>query len=560
MSSALTSTSLPLPGQGASPLTPRPPTSFNGATPRRTRLEHLRPAASGPGLVVTLVGGNFKQDGRYALTLSACGSQHHMPLSEGRCFQVPTGQTYNFPLGDHELDLALKISATRITGLPQLSPRGVMANNLEEECGWEEEVGSTTLTLEQLLCMPQPAGGTDKHHEVQLFSGSDGRRGGALVGVVLLKWTMEDRVAEAKETAQRATELLKQRLATAAAERDGAYANGRRKQKARPAPLQLPSAGPASAGPARFMVGAGRERVAPTDERVVRTSQRAGLVASGLGQRPAAPADDTCGEVGDDSPADDTDDDDYDSWAEQEVARQEEADEFDKQMILAKWADVLMLYRIVLWLPEGSTPGSVPMSARQACGLSDLAAKHKSGMVAFTHGGARVTLSRETAASLRQVLEDKLILQPRQLAEDCKHPINLTMSDGAVSNRGATAAVGTDAKNREEGGSSSAAEPRHLTAQPTTRPRAPPHPMSTNWLEAAVLPFRPTSPRVGPSPKAAALLRANQPDAATTHQSGGSQLGAFAAMVPSPPARVLPPTAAPKAKSPRRSPTLDITE
>lgn len=496
MAKIAASSSLPLPGE-APHAPPHAPTSLGGEpSPRKTRLEHLRPRESGPALVVTIVGANFKDEGRYSLTLRACGSQHHTALSDTRCYESPIGETFTFPLGDDDAELQLKISAMRVSGLPQLSPRGVMAN-LDTSVGWDEEVGTTTLTLAQLLSMPHPAGGGAKHHEVQLFTSLRPRS--ALAGVVLLKWSMEDRVAEAHEAAQRATELLKQRLTSAAAERQGAFSHGRRRGRARPSPLDIPNSGAATSGGAE--------------------------------------------EDG--------------AWAEREAARQADAADFDKTMLLAKWKDVLTNYQLVLWLPEGSSPPFVNMSAKQAVGLSDLAARHRSGQVAFTHAGMRITLSKELACRLRTVVEEKLALQPRQLELDCKNHIDVLMAadDGgvvSVSQRGATAAA-AESRPRDDA-HAAAAEPRHLTAQPSTRPRQPPHPLSSKWLEAAAMPFRPTSPRVAPSPRVAALMRANSPTAATPPPA--SRQGVFDAVLPTPPARIAPPAA----RSPRRSPSLDISD
>ena len=46
-----------------------------------------------------------------------------------------------------------------------------------------------------------------------------------------------------------------------------------------------------------------------------------------------------------------------------------EAEAFDEAILRAKWRDVLDSYRLVLWLPAGSVPGSVTLTARQAVGL-----------------------------------------------------------------------------------------------------------------------------------------------------------------------------------------------
>ena len=104
---------------------------------------------------------------------------------------------------------------------------------------------------------------------------------------------------------------------------------------------------------------------------------------------------------------------------------------FDHAILLSKWRDVLDSYKLVLWLPAGSVPGSVTLTARQAVGLSDIAAKHRSGMVAFTHSGSKITLSREVAASLRARLEEKLDLQSREVEEDSREPI-LIITNGPV--------------------------------------------------------------------------------------------------------------------------------
>ena len=251
--------SLPIAAQPPAALTPRPPLtqSLNSAStpsPRKTSPRYLYPATAGPTLAVTVVGASFSKNGKYFLSLSACGSVHHTVASDRLTFN--SSQTFHFPISD-AADLALKISATRVQVLPTLSPRGIMANNLDEavddepeavvsdEQGggkWEAEVGSTELSLATLLSMPQPASAsssssssatataTKKHHEVELYSsGSSRGPRGELIGVVLLQWAMEDRVAEAQEAAERANELFVQRKTATAALRQKQFANGRRK-------------------------------------------------------------------------------------------------------------------------------------------------------------------------------------------------------------------------------------------------------------------------------------------------------------------------------------------
>ena len=81
--------------------------------------------------------------------------------------------------------------------------------------------------------------------------------------------------------------------------------------------------------------------------------------------------------------------------------------------------------------------------------------------------------------------------------------------------------------------------------------------MSNKWLDAATLPFRPSTPRIGPNPKTAALMKANRSGAMPTPPgddvwgSGGElqnlaarrgQRANFLSVIPAaPPARVLPP-------------------
>ena len=162
-------------------------------------------------LKVKVVGASFHEDGRYFLTLTSCGVQHHTEVSDGRRYQPKAKQTISFPIGDDALDLELRVSATRIQALPELSPRGIMANSELEGSssngrgGWDSEVGASTLTLGQLLSMPQVAGGSAKHHEIELHPPNRGMP----VGRVQLIWEMEDRLAEAHAAATRAAERAK---------------------------------------------------------------------------------------------------------------------------------------------------------------------------------------------------------------------------------------------------------------------------------------------------------------------------------------------------------------
>ena len=490
-----------LPNRGAAPLTPRPPNSLgavsNKPSPRASK--YLRPQESGPVLHVTILGASFKEKGQYFLTLNSCGSSRHTEVSDNRVYQPSKEEHFSFTLGESDLDLELKISATRVRlALPQLSPRGIMANHdnnnsLSEDAvyGWDDEIGSTTLTVGQLLSTPQPAGDATKYHEVELYANQRPGVRGQLVGVVRLVWSMEDRIAEAHEAAARAVDLYQQSRAEKPP--DGS---------SEPAAVFFPTA--AAARRAR---------------------------------------DHVCKKA-----------------AEEAAAKAEaEAAAFDRAMLEARWRDVLNLYRVVLWLPEGSVPGSVELSAKQAAGLADVANKHPSGRVAFIHTGSKITLSREVVRMIRSRLEEKLELPPRRMRENAgEGPILIfangpRMAGGAgVNQRASTVPAGEQAEKQKQQQAASQQdgeeddgagvlpqqqEPaKPVTAAPSTRPRPPVHHESCTWLEAATLPFRPTSPRIGPNVKTAALLRANEGGARPT----AARHGGFNGILPEPPAKIMP--------------------
>ena len=81
--------------------------------------------------------------------------------------------------------------------------------------------------------------------------------------------------------------------------------------------------------------------------------------------------------------------------------------------------------------------------------------------------------------------------------------------------------------------------------------------MSSSWLEAATLPFKPTPPRVAPPnhPKTAALMRANQQKAQKEQKEPQQASSSFLGVLPSAPARVAPPGVA-NFNKPPATPTL----
>ena len=399
----------------------------------------------------------FAHAGRYFLS---CRSEHSG--GEEQRTQVSSGAlrhifdvTFEFPLTDEDGDLRLCLTLTRLAALslPGLSPRGVMANNLAST---RDDVGSTgvvaaddveesslavaTLTLADLLSMPQPFG-SEKRHRVELMSS---KGGGACMGSVMLEWRLEDRVAEAREAAERAAERHRQE----------------RKRAHREAKLR------------------------------------------------------------------------------REAEAQEAEEAFDRSLEEAKWHDILNSYRVVLWLPEGASPSSILLSARQAVGLADAAKTRKSGLVAFAHSGLRITLTAPVASSLRTKLEAKMVLQAREILEDAREPI-LVRTSAPVTPRAVTAA-------NVQASSSLASQPsatsdRHPTAPPRARVQAP-HPESSSWLQAAVLPLRPTTPAiVAPHPKTTAIVRAQARAARESAEKTALSLtSAFASIAPTPPPRVAP--------------------
>ena len=442
--------SLPLPGVTPPPI-PRAPNHSLGniSSPRRAAAIHLRPTHVGPVLHVTVVAADVfgKADRFYLSVASAKGEERRTSTSTGSIHDF--NERFNFAIEDDDVDFELRIAALS-EQLPQLSPRGVMANVSKGEPSWGVEVGRARLTLSEMLSSPQIAGAPSKLHSVSLTC-----KEGRPVGIVTLDWSMVDKCAEAREAAERAADLSKQKRA---AENQ---ATARRKAAA--------------------------ERHAEERIRIWQASQRQAALDA------------------------------------LEQQRQAEADAFDRAMDVAKkdeiWETVLDCVKVVLWLPDGV---SIPLSARQAVGLSDAAASSKSGMVAFIHDGMKVTLNGAVARTLRQRVEAKMGDQ----SSYCE-PI-LVATTANVTRRASTAAsappaeistmppgTGTaeaptvQAREESSGGRLTAVPPmpRHLTAPPRPRVRVP-HPSSISWLGAAALPLQPSAPRVAPNPKNAAILRA----------------------------------------------------
>lgn len=430
-----------------------------------------------------------------------------------------------FTVGDDVANFALEIRARAAEQLPQLSPRGVMANlivgfaNAREPegtaeraetyshhaarnedhvdgCkGWGTEIATARLTLATLLSAPQRAG-SRKQHELPLVC----PKSGLPMGTVTLFWQLEDRLAEAREAAERA--VMKQ-VEDRAAERH--VADERRKAIDR---------------------RRGEERIrhwqAQEERERLLEAQRRELARHEL-----------------------------------EARQRAEADAFDRELREARWHEVLDTCKVVLWLPEGRSSGlSIPLSARRAVGLSDMAARSKSGMVSFVHGKARVTLNGTAARSVRQRVEEKMKDDPEGLHE----PILVTVSSASVTQRATTAAatplpsmppptlahplaqasvaegggdreksVGVSANVRphasdeddtraEEASEQppAGASDRHATAPPRPRQRVP-HPQSASWLGAVTLPLQPSAPpRIVPNhrPIGGMALEPEPPDAA----------------------------------------------
>ena len=169
---------------------------------------------------------------------------------------------------------------------------------------------------------------------------------------------------------------------------------------------------------------------------------------------------------------------------------------------------------------------------------------------------------------IRSRLEEKLELPPRRMRENAGEGPILIFANGprmaGVNQRASTVPVGEQAEKQQQQQQASSQQdgeeddgagvlPQHqepakpVTAAPSTRPRPPVHHESRTWLDAATLPFRPTSPRIGPNVKTAALLRANESARPTAARHGG-----FNGILPEPPAKIMP--AAPT----RVAPPVDV--
>ena len=487
--------SLPvLEGPPQQPLSPRPPLSLNAETrssPRR-RQPYLRPNQEGPTLSVTISEVSFTSSGRYFLTASAGGTVRSLPPFSGLRSSFDD-ETFAFPLEANDFDLELHISAFRLASgkLPDLSPRGIMANLIQEAQQSDtpdrpaadepplQEVASAGLTLADLLSTPQPAGGAGrKQHRLRLTAGANSNTSAATIGYVSLSWHMEDREAEAREAAERAAELRKQERAAEEFQmhrqrREQRQESQREQQREQQQQRQPPGEGPTSS----------LERSRRLAERSVTASQAA-----------------------------------------QDAMR---ASDFERSLLEAQWNEVLDAYSVVLWLPEGTTPPTIRLTARQAVGLSDAAARRSSGRVAFAHAGLRVHLTSSVAASLRAKVEAKLELSEAERLDDCSQPI-LIPTACPVSTRAVTAAK---PEPKAPTGDDEAVDmpPRHATAPPRPREAPAKHASSISWLDAALQPLRPAAPppRVMPGPRTSALMRAS-----TTTTTGSA--------CPTPPARVMP--------------------
>lgn len=538
--------SLPAPGQA--PLVPHAPraphtigaphASSSPRTRKQQAARYLRPSHEGPILRVTVSEATFNKPGKFFLCFKTNGAEHSTAVSDDG-YRAEYNQQLDFAIGENVgFDLELQVKAMQITvprrQLPDLSPRGIMANLMQEAQGdggshtggfgsqaaaatrgseevsrGEEktlqEIGAARLTLADLLSTPQPAGANSKQHRLKLrCPGSS-----AAVGQVMLSWHMEDPQAEAREAAQRASERHKQAKAAAEAE-------------AR-AKLECAS------------------RMAAERLRLLRAS-------GALGEAEAEAA-----------------------AAEASAAAARAADDFDRQVHESKWNEVLSLYSVMLWLPEGTVPQTIRLTARQAVGLSDAAARRATGRIAFVHSGLRVHLTPAVAQSLRAKVEAKMALSLEEMDYDSDEPILIatacpvsqravTAAGGATDPRSAAAAGGGGAGGSNEPADAAetvAAAVRHPTAPPRPRDQQPEHAASRSWLEAirapleaAMLPARPSAPpaRIGPNPKTQALMRASQLAKAMAAAEKGGEDGVA---TPRAPARVMP--------NPRRSAKLETS-
>ena len=483
--------SLPAPGQAPQlSLSPRPPLSLGApaASPRSRKqaAQYLRPPQNGPTLRVTISEASFSKTGRYYLSVGSANgnAEYRTGVSDAEGLHHTFASSFDFVLGDNEFDLELRVKATRLAApssrLPDLSPRGIMANLINEAQGNAydapaqssavegagekvQEIGLNRLTLADLLSTPQRAGSSSKEHRLRLVCPTRGTP----VGHVMLSWSLEDRQAEAMEAAERAAELQRQDKAAAEA------AEQERVQRAV------------------------RERRA-AEKAVAKTAAAAQAEAARAAQAAAEAA----------------------AQAAAQASAQAAAEDFDRHHLEAKWQDVLNSYSVMLWLPQGTSPQTILLTARQAVGLSDAAAKRASGRVAFVHSGLRVHLTSAVATLLRQKVEAKLLLTSSEIEEDSEEPI-LVPTACPVSQRASTAAKpdqaaacaaggDEDGEGAAAGGSSSrVGSGGTRTAPPRPREPAPAHASSTSWLDAALLPLRPSvpPPRVAPHPKTAALLR-----------------------------------------------------
>ena len=396
----------------------------------------------GPVLHVTIAGISFYEAGRYFLTLSSSGLRHHTHVWDGRSQRFAREQHFQFPLDETSLDLELCICATRVRAASPTSVReaGNATDAADQPSGWQEHLGTSTLRLSQLLSCPQPAG-SSKMYELKLFSPHEAQ---TPVGTVSIRWNMEDRAAEAREAAVRAADLHKQKVAAASAPSSAVH--------------QAPTTVyfPATTGTRDHAFGQKRVRI-------------------GVGARNQPMRSD-------------------------EAARETEAEDFDAALTLIKWQDVLDSYRVALWLPPGTSPATLMLTARQAVGLSDVATRHKSGRVAFSHAGMRITLSREVSSSLRARVEEKLDLTSHAMAEDSTQAILIMADSGCLvshTERAVTVGGGEPPAGRSREGAAEercgGSSQRHFTAEPTNRPR-PIHAHSTKWHDAAALPLARSPP------------------------------------------------------------------
>ena len=161
--------SLPAPGQA--PLVPHAPraphtigaphASSSPRTRKQQAARYLRPSHEGPILRVTVSEATFNKPGKFFLCFKANGAEHSTAVSDDG-YRAEYNQQLDFAIGENVgFDLELQVKAMQITvprrQLPDLSPRGIMANLMQEA---QEMAGATQGDLAHR--QPQQLGGVKR--------------------------------------------------------------------------------------------------------------------------------------------------------------------------------------------------------------------------------------------------------------------------------------------------------------------------------------------------------------------------------------------------------------